>query len=85
MSPFLNRQPCLKIDVNPLLNIPKKEPEVDPVARSIAKPDAFAKPATMGKPGQPTAKQTRVRTMDWKRGRGRPRKTLRDKRDVRFF
>lgn len=58
---------------------------MDPVARSIAKPDAFAKPATIGKPGQPTAKQTRVRTMDWKRGRGRPRKTLRDKRDVKFF
>jgi len=85
MSPFLNRQPCSKIDVTPLLNILKKEPEVDPVARSIAKPDAFAKPATMGKPGQPTSKQTRVRTMDWKRGRGRPRKTLRDKRDVKFF
>lgn len=61
-----------------------KKPE-DPVARSIAKPDAFAKPATIGRPGAPTAKQTRVRTMMWKRGRGRPRKTPFDKRKVTFF
>lgn len=66
------------------MELPKKIEE-DPVARSIAKPDAFAKPASMGKPGQPTAKQTRVRTMDWKRTRGRPRKTPFDKRKVVFF
>lgn len=69
------------------IQIPKKVE--DPVARSIAKPDAFAKPATMGKAGAPTNqkgnKPTRIRTMDWKRGRGRPRKTLRDIRDVHFF
>ena len=57
----------------------------DPVARSIARPDAFAKPATIGKPGSPTNRTTRVRTMDWKRGRGRPRKTPFDKRDVKFY
>ena len=64
---------------------PQKKIE-DPVARSIAKPDAFAKPASIGKPGQPTnQKTTRVRTMDWKRTRGRPRKTAFDKRKVIFF
>lgn len=61
--------------------VPK--PPVDPVARSIAKPDAFAKPATLT--AKPAPKQTRVRTMDWKRGRGRPRKTVVDRRKVRFF
>jgi hypothetical protein len=78
----------LKIDVNPLLSIPQKKIEevVDPVARSIAKPDAFAKPATIGKPGQATNhKPTRIRTMDWKRTRGRPRKKAFDKRAVKFF
>jgi hypothetical protein len=58
----------------------------DPVARSIAKPDAFAKPAIIGKPGAPTnSKSTRIRTMNWKRGRGRPRKTRPDPRKVKFF
>lgn len=74
--------------MNPLENIPKKlEPNPDPVARSIAKPDAFAKPASIGKPGSPTNQKpnTRVRTMMWKRTIGRPRKTLRDPRKVKFF
>lgn len=58
----------------------------DPVARSIAKPDAFAKPATIGKPGMATnQKPTRLRTMDWKRTRGRPRKRPFDVRDVKYF
>lgn len=73
--------------MNPLQNIPQvKKPEQDPVARSIAKPDAFAKPCSIGKPGQATAKGgTRVRTMSWKRGAGRPRINPVDKRKVKFY
>ena len=73
--------------MNPVPQHLLKRPEEDPVARSIAKPDAFAKPATIGKPGAPTNQKpgTRMRTMDWKRGRGRPRKTAFDKRKVKFF
>lgn len=63
------------------VDAPIKKP-IDPVARSLAKPDAFAKPASFAKPG---TKPTRVRTMDWKRGRGRPRKRPFDKRKVVFF
>lgn len=54
----------------------------DPVARSIAKPDAFAKPAAIGKPGKATS-QTRVRTMNFKRSRGRKRRP--DLRKVKFW
>ncbi len=73
--------------MNPMPNTapvqPLKKPEVDPVARSIAKPDAFSKPASFSKPGD--QKGTRVRPMSWKRQRGRPRIHPRDKRDVTFF
>ncbi len=62
---------------------PEVKKPVDPVQRSIAKPDAFSKPATLT--AKPAPKQTRIRTMDWKRGRGRPRKTPVDKRKVTFF
>ena len=65
---------------------PVKKPEaLDPVARSIAKPSAFAKPATgMGNPGSPTnQKPTRMRPMLVKRGPVRKRKP--DKRYVKFF
>ena len=57
---------------------PIKKPEVDPVARSLARPDACAKPATLGK--------VRVRvssgdkSLKRKRKRGKP-----DKRAVHFF
>ncbi len=63
---------------------PLKKLEIDPVARSIAKPDAFSKPASFN---QAKSKNTvtRIRTMNWKRGKGRPRKTVRDPRDVQFF
>jgi hypothetical protein len=73
--------------MNPIPNLPVvPKPEIDPVERSIAKPDAFAKPGSFGKPGQATnQKGTRIRTMDWKKGRGRPRKTAFDKRDVTFW
>lgn len=57
-------------------DVPVKQ---DPVARSIAKPDAFAKPATIGK-----GSVTRVRLTNEK-PKGRPRKRKRDKRDVKFF
>lgn len=60
------------------------EKPVDPVQRSIAKPDAFAKPASLKAKPSPKG-QTRVRTMDWKRTRGRPRKRPFDPRNVKFF
>lgn len=72
-----------------VMTFSKNKHEIDPVERSVAKPDAFSKPAAIGKPGSPTnqkpTKDTRIRTMDWKRTRGRPRKTPFDKRKVRFF
>lgn len=58
---------------------------LDPVERSIAKPDAFAKPGHMGKAGFATNRSTRVRPLGWKRGPGRPRKRPFDKRQVKFF
>ena len=58
----------------------------DPVQRSIAKPDAFSKPGSFtAKPAAKSAKPTRIRTMDWKRGRGRPRVRPVDRRKVKFF
>jgi hypothetical protein len=62
---------------------PQKALEVDPVARSIAKPDAFSKPASMGKPGTPTNANTRIRTMNFKKSRGRKRRP--DPRNVHYF
>lgn len=53
---------------------------VDTVARSIAKPDAFAKPAVIGKPSA----KVRVRLTN-QRPPGRPRKRPRDPRDVKFY
>lgn len=49
------------------------------VARSIAKRDAFMKPATLGK-----GNVTRVRLTNEK-PKGRPRRRKRDVRDVKFF
>lgn len=68
--------------MNPIISTPEKP--IDPVQRSIAKPDAFSKPATLTAKASPKG-PTRIRTMDWKRGRGRPRKTPVDKRKVTFF
>lgn len=72
-------------DAPQIPNVPK--PPIDPVARSVAKPDAFTKPASFdGKnKGKSSPKNTRIRTMDWKRGKGRPRKTAPDYRKVHFF
>lgn len=66
--------------------MPQSKPPVDPVERSIAKPDAFAKPGAMGKQGFAKAKGvTRVRALGWKKGPGRPRKRPFDRRAVHFF
>jgi len=58
---------------------PLKKPEIDPVARSIAKPTAFAKPGTDGKQN----KGTRFRALKSNPGRQRKRKP--DKRFVRYY
>lgn len=59
----------------------RKPEETDPVARSIAKPTAFAKPGTMGKPGSPAV---RFRPLTAKTP-ARQRKRKRDPRQVRFY
>lgn len=66
----------------PIVQFPNQP--VDPVARSIAKPDAFMKPGSIGKAGAPT-NQTRIRPLNWKRTRGRPRIHPKDKRKIDFF
>lgn len=58
--------------------VPQKKPE-DPVARSIAKPDAFAKPATMGH------SKVRVRLTSPDKVKIRKKKKHHDKRDVTFY
>lgn len=57
--------------------LPKIE---DPVARSIANPNAFAKPGTMGK-----TQGTRVRPLVVKKSPGRQRKRKPDPRYVKFY
>ena len=56
--------------------VPVKQTAVE---RSIAKPDAFAKPGTVGNV------KTRVRTTSVKPKSGRQRKRKHDPRDVRFY
>lgn len=51
---------------------------VDPVARSLAKPDACAKPATMGK-------GVRVRVMSGDKSMKRRKRRKNDPRDVKFY
>jgi hypothetical protein len=70
----------------PQIPIVPKPPE-DPVARSIAKHDAFMKPASFkGKAeAKSTAKPTRVRTMDWKKSKGKVRKKAFDYRAVKYY
>ena len=67
--------------------IPTDVPVTPAVAKSIARPDAFAKAGTMGKAstGKPASKGVRFRALKATRGPGRPRKTPRDIRDVRYF
>ena len=59
----------------------KKNAPVDAVARSLARPDAFAKPATIGKS---SSKGVRVRLTN-QRMPGRPKRKKRDYRDVKFY
>lgn len=62
-------------DLNP--NI--KRPQEDPVARSIAKPDAFAKPGTLSKP-------VRIRLLsNDKSVKIRRKRKNHDRRDVAFY
>lgn len=57
----------------------KKIPVEDPVARSLARPDACAKPATMGS-------KVRVRVTQGDKSLKRKKKRgARDKRDVNFY
>lgn len=51
---------------------------MDPVARSLSKPDACAKPCTMGKP-------VRIRVNQSNKSPKRKKKYPRDKRDVLFY
>lgn len=62
----------------------KRPEELDPVAKSIAKPGAFSKPGTMGAKASP-AKGTRFRPLSAKRTPGRPRKHRKDPRSVEFY
>lgn len=62
----------------PPLTAVKRIPVEDPVARSLAKPDACAKPATMGK--------VRVRVTQGDKSLKRRRKRgPHDKREVHFY
>lgn len=68
--------------MNEIPNYPPTQPlkriPVDPVARSLAKPDACSKPATMGK--------VRVRVTQGDKSLRRKRKHGHpDKRDVHFY
>jgi hypothetical protein len=54
------------------------------VAKSIARPDAFAKAGSMGKAStKPTG--VRFRALKYQRGPGRPRKHARDVRNVLYY
>lgn len=56
------------------------KPKEDPVARSLARPDACAKPATMGKGS------VRIRPMaDSQKVKIRRKKKKHDPRDVHFY
>jgi hypothetical protein len=64
----------------------KKEPVPilnEAVSRSLAKPDAFMKPGSIGK-GRGT-NETRIRMTNTKPKSGRQRKRKRDPRDVHYF
>ena len=55
------------------------------VAKSVARPDAFSKPGTMGKATTGKPGGVRFRALKATRGPGRPRKHARDVRDVQYF
>ena len=54
------------------------------VAKSIARPDAFAKAGSMGKASTKPA-GVRFRALKYQRGPGRPRKHARDARAVIYY
>ena len=54
------------------------------VAKSIARPDAFAKAGSMGKASTKPA-GVRFRALKYQRGPGRPRKHARDARQVIYY
>lgn len=58
--------------------------KVDPVARSIARPDAFMKPGSVGKSNGRGSNAVRVRMSNPNR-KGRTKKFNRDYRDVQFY
>lgn len=63
--------------------VPVKKPAVvDPVTRSLAKPDACAKFASLGKPSGGKKEGVRVRPMAWKDSR---RKRKKDPRAIKFY
>lgn len=68
-------------DPNLTWTVGKQKHEIDPVARSVAKPDAFTKPGTIGNQSKPV----RFRPLNWKQPRGRPRKHAKDYRDVTYY
>ena len=79
-------------DTIPVPSQPERKPDAvainqDPVARSLAREDAFMKPAHIGKSvAKPAAKSDRVRVrLTNQRPPGRPRTRKRDPRDVKFF
>jgi hypothetical protein len=61
--------------------VPPTSEKPDPVATSVAKPNAFSKPGTM----KGDNKGTRFRPLSAKRGPGRQRIRKRDPRVVRFY
>ena len=54
------------------------------VAKSIARPDAFSKPGSMGKTAA-KSNGMRFRALKYQRGPGRPRKHARDARAVIYY
>lgn len=62
----------------PLVKPP--QPIVDPVTKSVANPNAFAKPGVASQ-----GRGTRFRPLQAKRPPGRPRKHKKDPRDVTFY
>jgi len=60
--------------------MPLVKPPLDPVAKSVANPNAFAKPGTVSQ-----GKATRFRPLQYRRPPGRPRKHKKDPRNVTFY
>jgi len=75
--------PTIEVSNSPEQKKPEEVPiKQDPVQRSLAKPDACAKPCTIGKTA--ANKGVRIRVTN-QRPPGRPKKKKRDPRDVKFW